>query len=291
MYKFASERGTFETQGALIAYEVAGSGSAVLLIHAGIADQSMWNDHFALLAQKYRVIRFDIPGYGQSRLPNGPIAFYDLPLALLQKFNIEEAHLVGCSYGASIAVDFAFSHPEYVKTLTLVGASISGNAPSADILAFGEQEEALLAAGNIAEATELNMTFWVDGPSRKREEVDPIVREKLYNMQFHAFRLPDPEKSEMISLDPPAYQRLKKLDIPTFLLVGDKDRPEKIALTAELAETLPNATQYIIPDAAHIPSMEQPDLFNELLFQFLASQDESEATDAIAIENGDSIVE
>src|SRR4051812_29356284 len=101
-----SEQGIAEINGAQIAYEVAGSGHPLTLIHAGLADKRMWEAQFATFAESYRVVRYDIRGYGQSTFPAGPYTMREDLRALLQHLGIARTHLIGISMGGSIAIDF-----------------------------------------------------------------------------------------------------------------------------------------------------------------------------------------
>ena len=112
--------------GARIHYERAGAGLPVVLLHAGVADLRMWEPQVAALAEHFDVIRLDQRGFGESELPAkrwSPVA--DL-LEIVDSLNLKPAHLVGCSMGGSIAIDFAIRYPERVSKLVLVGTAISG---------------------------------------------------------------------------------------------------------------------------------------------------------------------
>ncbi|MBO0795312.1 MAG: alpha/beta fold hydrolase, partial [Ktedonobacteraceae bacterium] len=105
MVEFRSSTGFLDVQGAPLYYEVAGQGPALLLMHAGVVDHRMWDQQFAVFAQQYRTIRYDLRSYGQSQVPAGPFAFYEDPAALLQHLGINKAHVIGASFGGKIALD------------------------------------------------------------------------------------------------------------------------------------------------------------------------------------------
>ena len=89
-------------------------------------------------------------------------------------------------------------------------------------------------------------------------------------MQYHAFTVPIPDESEELSLEPPAITRLAEILVPTLLIVGEYDIPDKIELVGQVAEEIALARQIVIPDAAHIVNMEQPAEFNRVVLDFLA---------------------
>ena len=257
------------TQGAALYYEIAGHGEAVLFIHAGIADNRMWDEQISVFAQRYQTIRYDIRGFGQSQIPTTPFAHHADPANLLRALNVEKAHVIGNSFGGKIAVDFALTYPEMVASLVLIAPGVGGNTPSPEMQQFWEEEEALLEQGNLEAATELNLRLWVDGPQRTADQVNAYVRQRVYDMQYHAFTVPAPEGAEEIELQPPALTRLAEIRVPTLIIVGDYDVPDMLELAQRLSEQIPNAQRVIIPDAAHVVSMEQPEQFNQQVLAFL----------------------
>ena len=261
--------GFVETNGARLYYTVNGSGPVLLLIHAGVADSDMWNSQIDAFARHFRVVRFDMRGFGRSLLPSGTFRNWDDVAGLLDALEIEQAHVLGCSYGGLVAVDFALTFPKRVDRLALSAPSIGGIAPPEELRAFWDEEDALLEAGRLKEATELNLVLWVDGPHRSPNEVDPAVRADVGRMQMRIFQLDEPEDAEAIPLDPPANERLDRLTMPVLVLTGALDRPEKLALATRLATELPDARAVTIDAAAHMLNMEQPTHFNDAVLDFL----------------------
>ena len=100
-----------ETNGARIAYDVAGSGEPVLLVHAGVADRSMWDDQVEALRDAYRVIRHDTRGFGETETEAVPFSNRADIAALLDHLGERSAHLVGLSRGGQIVLDFALEFP------------------------------------------------------------------------------------------------------------------------------------------------------------------------------------
>lgn len=268
MTEFRSQKGFLNAQGAPLYYEVAGQGYPLLLIHAGVADSRMWDDQFAVFAQQYRVIRYDMRGFGRSSVPAGPFANYEDAAALLDFLGIKKAHLIGISFGGKIALDFTFAYPERVASLVLAAPSVEGEQSSPEIQQFNQEEEMLLERGDLEAATELNLRMWVDGPRRTPKEVDPAVRKRVYEMQYHAFTIPIPDKAAELPLQPPAITRLAEIRVPTLLIVGQYDFPSKLKTAEQLTAEIPQARLIVIPGAAHMVNMEQPEEFNKVLLDF-----------------------
>ena len=155
MSELTSNTGFLAVPAASLYYEVAGEGSPLLLLHAGIADSRMWDDQFPIFAQHYRTIRYDLRGFGQSRWEAGTFAAYEDPAALFQALGVQKAHVIGLSFGGKIALDFALTHPEQVASLVLVAPSVGGVQPSEQIRRFFEEEDALFEKGDLQGAMEL----------------------------------------------------------------------------------------------------------------------------------------
>src|SRR5436309_11121519 len=102
-----SERGMLPVNGAKLAYEVAGQGPAIVLIHAGVADMSMWDEPFHELSEHFRVLRYDTRGFGESKTEAVEFSNRADLLALMAHLNIDKAVIVGNSRGGQIAIDFA----------------------------------------------------------------------------------------------------------------------------------------------------------------------------------------
>jgi 3-oxoadipate enol-lactonase len=110
-----------------LAHEVAGSGPTLLLVHAGIADRRMWDDQVGpFAAAGWRVVAADLPGFGETPRPDGPVALWATLRDLLARLGVDRAVVVGCSLGGRAAVDLAVAAPERVRALVLVGSSLAG---------------------------------------------------------------------------------------------------------------------------------------------------------------------
>ncbi|HET8846318.1 MAG TPA: alpha/beta hydrolase [Ktedonobacteraceae bacterium] len=253
-----------------IYYEVLGEGKVLVLLHAGVADCRMWDEQFETFAEHYRVIRYDLRGFGRSSVPSSHFAQHDELAEILAFLSVSHASILGVSYGGKVALDFTLAHPEMVEKLILVAPSVSGSEPSPDVLAFYEAEEKALAAEDLQGATELNLKMWVDGPKRSPEEVNPSVRERIGEMQYHAFQTVFPEEAVEPDLEPPAALRLAEVKVPTLLIVGDYDIQAKIDQAHRLASEIAGAQLAVIAQAAHIVNMEKPAEFNALVLDFLA---------------------
>lgn len=256
--------------GALIHYRREGTGFPILMLHAGVADSRMWQPQVDDFAKHFDVIRPDMRGFGDSELPAGSWAPRDDLLGLMDQLRLKPAHLVGCSMGGSLAIDFAIDHPERVSKLVLVGAGVSGAQQDprhdglyAEVMAADER-------GDMNAVNELEMYLWLDGPHRPRGYVAQPLRELFLDMNGRNLNA-DWAKSPIQNLEPPAAKRLDEITAPTLVIFGDADL-EPIRETADLlASSIRGARKAAIHDAAHLPNLEHPEEFNRLVLAFLRS--------------------
>ncbi|MEM9006962.1 MAG: alpha/beta hydrolase [Cyanobacteria bacterium P01_F01_bin.86] len=262
--------GIADINGLQLYYEIKGTGQPLLLLHAGIADSRMWDAQFEAFSKTYQVIRFDLRGFGQSNMPSGSFSNYEDVRALLDFLGIQTLYLLGISLGGAIAIDFVLAYPSYAEALILGAPSVNGETPSERIRDFWEEEEIALEEDDFERATELNLSFWVDGPHRQANQVDPALRQQVAAMQMDIFQKDIPEDIEEIELMPPAIERLREIQIPVQILVGELDLEEENSLADKLLDQITQSTKVVIPDAAHMLNMENPEIFNQNVLDFLA---------------------
>lgn len=263
--------GMANINGAQLYYEVKGTGPPLLLVHAGVAYSRMWEAQFEAFSGMYRVIRFDLRGFGRSNMPSGSFSNHGDIRALLDFLSVKTVYLLGISFGGMVALDFTLAYSDYVKALVLGAPSVGGASPSERIRQFWEAEDAALEKGDLEGATELNLNLWVDGPHRKADQVSPEVRELVREMQLNIFRKAIPDEVEEIDLDPPAIERLREIEIPVQVMVGDLDLEEKLELADRLVREMPDCKKVVIPGVAHMLNMEKPEEFNRSVFDFLSN--------------------
>jgi 3-oxoadipate enol-lactonase len=258
-----------------IAYDRTGprGDPPVLLLHAGIADRRMWDPQWPALTAERDVVRIDFRGFGDStERPDGALSPVRDVVATLDALRVERCHLVGASFGAGVAVEVALTRPDLVESLLLSapGGSLIAE-PTADLRAFVDAERSALADDDLDAAVEANVSWWVDGPRRDADAVDPVVRGLVGRWQRRAFEVTaDWADIEEEELEPPALDRLGDVQAPTLVLVGGLDIDAIIQTAARVADAIPGARRVDWPDTAHLPSMERPADFLALLRDSLA---------------------
>src|ERR1044071_8135566 len=103
--------GFAEVNGTRLYYEALGEGPAVVLVHGGLVDSRLWDAQMRPLSKRFRVVRYDIRGYGRSAAPTGEYQPLEDLRALLDYLKIDKATLVGLSLGGIVAADMALEHP------------------------------------------------------------------------------------------------------------------------------------------------------------------------------------
>jgi 3-oxoadipate enol-lactonase len=272
------QQGTVELNGAQLYYEVAGAGLPLILLHAGIADRRMWNDQFEVFAHRYRVVRYDVRGFGNSIAPpDTDFTLHGDLVGIMDHLNIERAALVGVSMGGQTAIDFALANPGRVTALVPVCPALSGYDMDSEVLTRREKElETAFDQGDIDRAVEIEVEIWVDGPQRDSNQVQRSVRKRVREMDrliydhYLASPWPDPQE-----LDPPARERLAEIRVPTLIVQGEVDMPDILTIAELLAKGISHAKKVMIPNAAHMVNMEYPEQFNPIVLDFLAEHLES----------------
>lgn len=257
--------------GADLAYDEAGSGPPVILLHAGIADRRMWREQLGGLSAGHRVIAVDLRGYGDSTLPIAAFAHHDDVVGLLDALRIERAALVGCSFGGAVAIDTALAHPGRVAALALIGTALGGHDWSDEANELWEEIAGEVDPDDPEAMAEAEVRFWVVGPRRSPEQIDPALLEFARLMDRRALAaeaalsaVPGRE------LDPPATGRLAEISVPVLVAAGASDVPDIARLADRIAAEVPGATRLPdVPHAAHLLPLERPDAINPALLAFL----------------------
>jgi 3-oxoadipate enol-lactonase len=268
---------TLALDGRELYYEVGGVGPPVVLVHSAIADSSLWDAQVDALAPRFRVVRYDVAGFGRSPLRSGPFSHLADLHALVEHLDLGRASFVGNSMGGRIALEYAFAHPEVVDRLVLVAAGLPDHEWSEEMRRADAEEEQRFEAGDFEGAAESQLRFWVDGPGRGPDAVDAGLRERFRRMILRSYELysgavRDGEHPQAERLDPPASERLGELRVPTLLVVGDADASDILAIADDLERRLPDARKAIVRDAAHALPLERPEELNRLLLDFLAER-------------------
>ena len=270
-----AQTGFVETNGTQLYYEVMGEGHPLVLIHGGYMDRRMWDDQFATFAQQYRVVRYDVRGFGKSELPQVPYADRQDLRALLASLGIEKTYLLGLSLGGIIAIDFTLDYPQMVDALILVGSPVPGY-PQKPLFTQEQLEEQMRRWTPFDEAAKRkDIAAMVDClmqdptlvPSPNYPAARQRVRANLSEYSFVWVLNPAPKQE----LDPPASERLADIHVPTLVIVGADDHFQLHKNADKLEQDIPNVQRVTIAETHHMPNMEKPQEFNRIVLDFLQS--------------------
>jgi pimeloyl-ACP methyl ester carboxylesterase len=241
----------------------------VLLLHAGIADHRMWAPQLdPLSAAGFRTIAPDLRGFGDNRLDPEPFSYARDVLPLLDG----AAAVVGASQGGRVALEVALLAPEQVRRLVVIAPGLPGWSWSDETRAGWAEEETAYERGDLDAAAEASARLWLDRPGERKIPLDPGVRSIVLEMILRSYEQQaawDEGAGEEAVLDPPVQERLGEIGCPTLVLVGEFDVPDMRAIAAHVAESIPDAELGTVAGAAHLPSLEQPELVNARLLDFL----------------------
>jgi pimeloyl-ACP methyl ester carboxylesterase len=250
----------------MLPHDEAGSGPGVVLLHAGIADRTMWAEHLEPLADAgYRVVAVDLPGFGEAPITPGEQAPWADVLRAMDELTLERAALVGNSFGGAVALRAAVVAPDRVSSLALISAPSPAMEPSPDLEAVWEAEEAALERGDIEAAVEAVVNAWTL-PDASRE-----LRDRVAAMQQRALAL-QAEASSATEAPDPVEQRpeaLAQLSVPTLVAAGELDKRDFRQGAEAMARTLPRARHAVIEGAGHLAPLETPEAFRELVLALL----------------------
>jgi 2-hydroxy-6-oxonona-2,4-dienedioate hydrolase len=253
-------------------YEMDGEGETLVLNHAGFVDSRMWDDQWTELTRHFRVIRYDMRGYGKSDLATAPVARRRDLYGLLQQLGVKRAHFIGCSVGGATILDLALAHPDLVASLILVSTAPNGLQLQGPPPRYVMEMMAAMQQGNLARASDLQLRIWVDGPFREPEQVNARVRERAAEMnriavQNNTWMVADMQPAD--PLNPPAAERLSEIHVPTLVIAGALDDSEILRAADFMASGIKGAQKVIVPESAHVPNMEKPAEFNRAVLSFV----------------------
>jgi 3-oxoadipate enol-lactonase len=243
-------------------YEVAGSGRTLLFIHDGLLPGKVWDEQFSFFAPTHRVIRYDRRGYGLSSAATGSYTHLEDLEAMFEHLGVERAVLIAGSAGGALAIDFTLDHPGKVEALVLVGAVVGG---------FSHTSHMRNRGGHLPESfnneQEEILYYLTDDPyGIYAENVDAKLK-AVAELKAHPRK--DNQRQRFERRDPPSYLRLHEIKVPALILTGEFDIPDVQAHAGAINAGIPGSKRDVVPNAGHLIPLEQPELFNRLVRDFL----------------------
>jgi len=255
-----------EVGGIRIAYERAGSGPPLLLLHGFVGDSREWRRQIDGLSDEFTVVAWDAPGAGRSEDP--PTSFRmadyaDCLAELIGALGLERPHVAGLSFGGALALELYRRHPTLPRTLVLVGAYAgwTGSLP-AEVTEQRLRRSLELADQAPAEFVKAMI------PTLFPESASKVVVDGFSAIvaEFH----PDGFRTMAQSLaDADLRDVLPRIRIPTLLVYGDRDVRASLDVAEALHAAIPESRLVILPGVGHMINVQAGDQLNHELRQFL----------------------
>lgn len=259
--------GLAEINGGKIYYEVAGEGSALVLIHGGFVDSRLWDEQIKSLSKPFKVIRYDLRGFGKSEYPTKPFSNVEDLYELLKFLKLEKAAIIGLSLGGMVGADFTLEHPEMVTAFIPVAAGLRGFKNELDEKTYAIYRTAF--EGNVDKAIEK----WMEHPFFASTKNNNPYQKKMKRMMKDNARVwssLDSQKLERWNAVN-TIERLEKINVPTLVIIGGEDDKDLLEISEILHTKIPNAKKIVIPGTSHHLNMEKPEEFNQAVLSFLSN--------------------
>lgn len=271
------KQGRVTVGNASLYYEEAGQGEPLIFIHGHSLDHRMWDEQFSVLAKKYRVVRYDLRGYGISSSQTEDEQFLhaeDL-VALMDSLHIDKAHIVGLSLGGFVTADMLAYFPDRMLSAFLASGNIrKSKGPSEPMT----KEEAAKRDEEIAALKKKGIDAmkkeWFEGLMKSGGTQRERMRIPLWQMidEWEAWQPLHKEVRVVAGLD--AIEKLKEThpSVPTLIVEG-RSPDNRFSKNPQILEYLPNGKLKVLDDCGHMMNMERPEEFNAALVEFLEGKE------------------
>ena len=240
--------------------DTGGDGVPVVFVHAATGSSQVWEQQLpAFTAAGYRVVTYDRRGFGRSVIdPSGaqPGSGADDLLALIDRLEIGRFHLVGTAAGGGIALDFALSFPQRLRSLVLANAI--GGVQDDDYLKLGQRIRP-------AQFDALPPDFRELGPSYRAANPDGTQRW----LELEHTSRPQGTPPAQTMRNRITFALLEEMKVPTLLLTGDADLYAPPAVLRLFAARIKNSESVVLPEVGHSAYWEQPEIFNRTVLEFI----------------------
>lgn len=264
---------TARVNGVNLHYEQTGEGYPLIFSHEFAGDYRSWEAQVRFFSRRYRVITYNHRGYPPSEVPTDPEAYSQTAVVddlyhLLRHLKIPKAHIAGLSMGGNITLHMGIRYPEVCASLVVAGCG----AGSTNRQKF-EQDVKTVAERLEKEGMAKVAEFYGLGPTRVQfRRKDPRGWEEfMAQLKQHSpigsaltFKGVQLRRPPIFALE----AELKRIQVPTLLLIGDEDEP-CIEPAIFMKRNIPSSGLITFAQSGHTINLEEPDLFNRVVFDFL----------------------
>lgn len=267
--------GTIKAGKLQVYYEREGRGDAILLLHAGLQDHTMWKEQVKALSVQYEVITPDLPFHGKTTGTDTMLA-QEVIKILLDSLHLQKVSIAGLSMGASVTLDFIIAYPQRVSKAFLISAGINGydkthSVDSVSMDWYHQFSKALKEKDTSRAAAEFTRA-WAEGVYRRGDSLKSPVSQFVYRTTLANLRLHKMEGWPLLQNQPPAIESLASVQVPVLIIDGDKDLPYINTTSEYLEKNIPGARRTVMKGVAHMLNMEKPAELNNLMLDFLKSK-------------------
>ncbi|HEY0740254.1 MAG TPA: alpha/beta hydrolase [Chryseosolibacter sp.] len=255
-----------------IYYEIVGQGKPVMLFHAGYLNNDMWATLIDSLKEQFQFIALDLPAHGKSVSRDTALMIADVARAIIDKHKLGKVSVAGVSLGGGAALDFMLKFPDHVDKAVIVSSTVQGLNPDQPqdsvLFNFMRRIRGALQAEDVEGGAEVFAQYWAEGPNRKKDELDSLVRNYVHdsaleNMTTHAFR--NWQKYYYTN----AVDELSRITNPVLIMVGDRDVDFILRSGEVMKSKIPNSVVIHYPNAGHMLNMEEESRFAMDVERFL----------------------
>lgn len=248
-------------------YELSGKGNCLVLIHGFGDNLNMWYHQVPEFSKQYRVLTYDVRGFGQTEITKGPYSmrlFADGLYELLKVLRIKSACVLGYSMGGMIALNFALKHPDVTTGLIFANSAVGGTS-AAEMEERRKMIMDVLQQGSIEVISEM-MTVGSFSPGFKERDPEEFNRHKRIKMQN------DPSHyiaiMEALNTEVSAPADLRKVKCPVLIIAGDSDNLMPLEVAESTKNSMNDAALKVL-STGHASAIEAPKEFNQAVLDFM----------------------
>jgi pimeloyl-ACP methyl ester carboxylesterase len=256
-----------EVENARIFLTERGTGEPVLLLHGLSFDQRVWRHQVQTLSPHFRVICPDLLGFGRSSGITGPFSHTRALEQMLNQLDHSRVHIVGHSLGGRIAGEFVQTYPDRVASLTLAAADLGG----VPLPTVGPNIRKVFELGKVDILAAKRAFIELPVFDVLRQQPEPFAFFQQMVADYSGWLFANASRGLEQRPQTPTCELLDTFAVPTLALLGEFEHEDFFRIADLVTQRVPGALTRVIPNASHVPNLEEPERFSAELFDFLKS--------------------